>query len=178
MALIAESLVEEWLNRQGFFTVRGVKLGREEMDLLAVRPSSRKPLGWHVEVTVSFGPIGYISPAPTERGGRTDFVRKRTPAQVRTAARAWVDKKFRAQPKAELRERLWPGVSWSFHLVHGATRYPEELAEFSQEGVTCHPFHALLSDLTRPAKGGITTSAGGDLADIVAYCAAHMTDSS
>lgn len=35
MALLGESLVEEWLNREGFFTIRGVKHGVGEMDLLA-----------------------------------------------------------------------------------------------------------------------------------------------
>jgi hypothetical protein len=37
MAILAESLVEEWLNREGFFTVRGVKHGVGEIDLLAIR---------------------------------------------------------------------------------------------------------------------------------------------
>jgi hypothetical protein len=37
VALLAEDLVEEWLNRQGFFTIRGVKEGVDEMDLLATR---------------------------------------------------------------------------------------------------------------------------------------------
>ncbi len=38
MALLAESLVEEWLNRQGFFTIRGIKQRISEIDLLAVPP--------------------------------------------------------------------------------------------------------------------------------------------
>ena len=51
MALLAESLVEEWLNRDGFFTIRGVKHGVGEMDLLAVRPQpDGRVIGWHVEV--------------------------------------------------------------------------------------------------------------------------------
>lgn len=32
MALLAEELVQEWLNRAGFFTIRGVRLGVHEMD--------------------------------------------------------------------------------------------------------------------------------------------------
>jgi hypothetical protein len=28
MALLAESLVDEWLNRNGYFTIRGVKHGQ------------------------------------------------------------------------------------------------------------------------------------------------------
>jgi hypothetical protein len=62
MALLAESLVEEWLNREGFFTIRGVKHGVGEMDLLAVRPQPQDAVvGWHVEVQASFRPIGYIT---------------------------------------------------------------------------------------------------------------------
>ena len=37
MALLAEEVVEEWLNRKGYFTIRGAKVGVPEMDLLAVR---------------------------------------------------------------------------------------------------------------------------------------------
>jgi len=40
VALLGESLVEEWLNREGFFTIRGVKHGVDEMDLLAIKPQS------------------------------------------------------------------------------------------------------------------------------------------
>lgn len=36
MALLAEEIVEEWLNRQGYFTIRGIKMGVQEIDLLAV----------------------------------------------------------------------------------------------------------------------------------------------
>jgi hypothetical protein len=39
MAALAESLVDEWLNRQGFFSVRGVKHGVDEIDLLGIRPN-------------------------------------------------------------------------------------------------------------------------------------------
>jgi hypothetical protein len=37
MAALAESLVDEWLNRQGFFTVRGLKHGADEMRKNALR---------------------------------------------------------------------------------------------------------------------------------------------
>jgi hypothetical protein len=40
VALVAESLVEEWLNRQNFFTIRGVKHGIDEIDLLAIKASA------------------------------------------------------------------------------------------------------------------------------------------
>ena len=173
MALLAESLVEEWLNRQGFFTIRGVKQGQGEMDLLATRPESGEVVGWHVEVTVSFRPIGYIAREPGGGSRRGSFVRKRTLDQVREFARAWVESKFAGPGKVGLRDRLWPGARWSRHLVHGVVRYPEELAVFAAEGVTCHPFHGLLSDLARREAGGFSGSAGGDLAEIVSYFKSH-----
>ena len=68
MAILAESVVEEWLNRQRFFTIRGVKHGVNEMDVLAVQSSQDwKVVGWHVEVQVGFRPVGYICPPNNAR---------------------------------------------------------------------------------------------------------------
>jgi len=38
MPRLGEEIVEEWLNRQGHFTIRGIKLGVDEIDILAIRP--------------------------------------------------------------------------------------------------------------------------------------------
>ena len=68
MALLAESLVEEWLNRQGYFTIRGVKHGVDKMDLLAVRPQDSQIVGWHdrrVRSLVQPVPISERSSATT-----------------------------------------------------------------------------------------------------------------
>jgi len=56
MALLAESLVDEWLNRQGFFTVRGIKHGVHEIDLLGVRPKDGGVACWP-SVTASDHPM-------------------------------------------------------------------------------------------------------------------------
>lgn len=181
MALLAESLVEEWLNRDGFFTIRGVKHGVGEMDLLAIRPQpDGSVVGWHVEVQVSFRPIGYIGKRTDamigESGGGRTSARARTPEQVELCAREWVEAKFRARDKVQLRERLWPGVAWSFHLVHAVVREPRELEVFTTEGVTCHPFHELLSTLSQRSKRSFSGSAGGDLAEIVSYYKSHESD--
>ena len=49
-------------------------------------------------------------------------------------------------------ERMQPSwrtrSPWSFHFVHAIVREPHELEVFTSEGVTCHPFHELLSDLS------------------------------
>jgi hypothetical protein len=83
-------------------------------------------------------------------------------------AREWVFKKFSADDKKRVRETLYPGVAWSYHLVHAVVREPQELAAFEREGVTCHAFHIVLSELLR-RQGSFSGSAGGDLAEIVGY---------
>ena len=177
MALLAESLVEEWLNRAGYFTIRGVKHGLGEMDLLAVRPESERVVGWHVEVTVSFRPIGYIAREPAgDSRSRGSYVRKRTPEQIRAYARDWVEAKFRTPEKERLRSDLWPGVRWSFHLVHGVIRYALELEALKSEGVACHTFHQLLSDLSQRGDRSFSGSAGGDLAEIISYYKSFETE--
>jgi hypothetical protein len=178
MALLAESLVVEWLNRDGYFTIRGLKHGVGEIDLLAVRPQpDGSVVGWHVEVQASFRPIGYIGKRTddmvTEFGGGPNSARVRTPEQVDVCARQWVEDKFRDPNKIRLRERPWRGVAWSFHLVHAVVREPRELEVFTAAGVTCHPFHELLATLSRRSKGSFSGSAGGDLAEIVSYYKSH-----
>ena len=66
MAFLAETLVDEWLNRQGYFTVRGLKDGVSEIDLLGVRPGPKGLEACHVEVQASFRPVGYITPITKE----------------------------------------------------------------------------------------------------------------
>jgi hypothetical protein len=175
MALLGESLVEEWLNRQGFFTIRGLKHGVGEMDLLAVRhQNSGSIIGWHVEVQISFRPIGYIAKLTDEIRGDSKSrsatsAKQRTPEDVETCARGWVTDKFRAAAKARLREKLWPGVVWEFHFVHARVREQEELKIIAQEGIILHPFHQILASLSERGVGSFSGSAGGDLAEIVSY---------
>ena len=51
MSLMGEQLAEEWLNRQGYFTIHGVKIGTGEIDLLAVRSVDAKAA--RIEVSMS-----------------------------------------------------------------------------------------------------------------------------
>jgi hypothetical protein len=176
MALLAESLVEEWLNRRNFFTIRGIKHGIGELDLLGIRRESDGTLtGWHVEVQASFRPVGYIAKltgdlltANGKRRARTSAV-ARTSDEIETCAKEWVGSKFLADDKHLVRNRLWPGVDWSFHLVHAVVRSQEELSVIEAQGVQCHSFHRVLSELLRRGKGVYSGSAGGDLAEIVQY---------
>jgi hypothetical protein len=178
MALLAESLVEEWLNRQNFFTIRGVKHGVGEMDLLAVRHQNSGVItGWHVEVQISFRPVGYIAPLTDDiigdSGRSPTSAKQRTPEEVETCAREWVRNKFCAPDKADVRDKLWPGVVWRYHFVHAVVRETHELDVIKGEHVTIHPFHQILAFLSERGVGSFSGSAGGDLAEIVSYYKSH-----
>ena len=182
MALLAESLVEEWLNRQGFFTIRGVKHGHGEVDLPAVSLQPNGSIaGRHVEVQVSFRPIGYIGKRTEDMiaasGGGRNSAKIRTSEEISICARQWVMSKFKESDKVLLRERLWPGIDWSHHLVHGIVCEPQELEIFKAEGVECHPLHELLTYLSNRSKDSFSGSAGGDLAEIISYFKSYGIDS-
>jgi len=172
MALLAESVVEEWLNRNGFFTIRGIKHGVGELDLLGIKKSGDSITGWHVEVQASFRPIGYISKLTKDLAksrGRSSIVARRTAAEMAACARQWVRDKFEAEDKRRVREKYWPGLQWEFHLVHGIAKYPDEIALFKSAGINCHSLYDILKGLQRAGKGAFSGSAGGDLAEIVFY---------
>lgn len=180
MAALAESLVDEWLNRQGFFTIRGLKHGVDEIDLLGVRPAAKALEAWHVEVQASFRPIGYISPLP--KSEIEGFAKSKTSAKARphqlvhTAARAWVTKKFNSPSKRAARESAWPGLSWKLVFVHAVVREPSELVQFAEHGVRVIPLHQVLAELAHGAAHGIRGGAGTDLSEIIEYFKQHDRD--
>ncbi len=177
MALLAESLVDEWLNRAGFFTVRGIKHGVGEIDLLGVRPRMSALEAWHVEVQASFRPISYIAPLPDE--AREGFAKSRTSMKVRPpelverAAAAWVEKKFRSKSKRAARETAWPGMEWKYILVHAAVRYRAEVEAIARIGVEVIPLYRVLLELGQSETSGIRGSAGTDLSEIIEYFYQH-----
>ena len=64
MALLAEEIVQEWLNRQGYFTIRGVKTGIHEIYLLAVRFGAAGLECRQIEVQASVRPVSYLTRVP------------------------------------------------------------------------------------------------------------------
>jgi hypothetical protein len=179
VALLAESLVDEWLNRKGFFTVRGIKHGVGEIDLLGVRPVEGSLEAWHVEVQASFRPIGYIAPLPTE--ALDGFAKSKTSMKARSpdilapAVAAWVKKKFTSPSKHGAREMAWPGLKWKYLLVHAVVREPEELRLMQTHGVEIVPLHRVLGELGHGSAAGIRGGAGTDLSEVIEYFYKHSS---
>lgn len=172
MAVLAESLVDEWLNRQGFFTVRGMRHGVNEIDLLGVRPNAQGLEAWHVEVQVSFRPVGYISSIPRDAvqgfSKSSRSAKTRTPDLLRSAVAGWIEKKFTGPVKCRAREGAWPGLAWKYVFVHAVVRTQLELDLIAGHGVEVKPFNDVLSELGQ-ATGRFRGGAGTDLSEIIEY---------
>ena len=176
MSLLAETLVDEWLNRQGYFTIRGLKDGVSEIDLLGIRPHTGGLEACHVEVQASFRPVGYISPIAKEQVD--GFAKSRTSAKARSRAMlqqsvaAWVQKKFTSRAKSAARERAWSGLTWTFVFVHAVVRDEHELLLIEKQGIKVVPLHQVLHDL-KHASASQRGGAGTDISEIVEYFAKH-----
>lgn len=159
MAMLDEEVVEYWLNNNGFFCMRGVKTGLGEIDFLAVRPSQGGFECWHVEVTVSFRPIGYI-------GGNTS-AKRRTPEDVEQGIDDWIRKKFTSEQKAAKREEILPNAKWRYVLVCAEVRYPEELDLLREKGVDVHRYKDVLGELS--SSNAQVNSTAGTIVEILRY---------
>lgn len=175
MALLAEELVEEWLNRQGFFTIRGLKLGVAEMDLLGIRPIGDGIECRHLEVQASINPVSYIAPLTRTRQkawGCGAYSAKRRPNDCMVeSVTGWITKKFRHPRKLAARARLCSGP-WSDELVVNGVKYPEELKEIEGQGIRIHHLKNIVQDLPSPSKDGFT-AAGNDFENLLLRPAAE-----
>ncbi len=160
MSLLDEQIVEEWLNRRGFFTTRGVKVGLGEIDLLAVRLADGSPECWHVECQISFRPIGYL-------GGNTN-ARRRSEADVKVGIDQWHHKKFCAPNKVEEQQRLIPGSTWKQFLVHAEFRHKSEMPLLRELGVELISYRSILRDLVDEKKT-LSSSIGTNIIEIIRY---------
>jgi len=169
MALLAEEIVEEWPNRNGYFTIRGAKVGLYEIDLLAIKKSGPKVERRHIEVQVSIRPASYITPLSKQdqrKTGRAPHnATKRKPDELEAGVHEWVHKKFLMQQKCELRESLYPG-KWQYELVVNEVRHAEEPRLIEKEGVKILHLSDIIEEL-RLSKTCIKSAAGRDLIELV-----------
>lgn len=170
MALLGEEIVEEWLNRQGFFTIRGIKLGNHEIDILAMRllPDGNHDCR-HVEVQVSINPISYITKVPKairkETGRGPHNPKKRDMLQLTQGVQEWVASKFDLPSKIDLRNRLCPGT-WTRELVVGNVKHEEELEFLVAAGITVHRLSDVIDEMIEK-RSLINSAAGADLFDLM-----------
>jgi len=161
MSLLAEEIVEEWLNRNGYFTIRGLIVGRHEIDLLAVKITDKVIERRHIEVQASSRPIGYVTKFP---GSTESIAKRRSDEELRKHVAGWVRKKFDLPEKEQLRQQLAPG-EWSRELVVHNVKYPQELEMIGRNKVKVIRLSELVADLRSPSTS-IKGAAGSQLVEL------------
>lgn len=162
MSLLAEVVVEEWLNRQGYFTIRNIRIGNDEIDLLAVRPLPDGSMEQrHIEVQASVQPVSYISRKNAKKVGAEELT---------VSVKDWVHKKFDKENKQQQRVSLGAG-NWSRELVINQVKYEEEVALICQEGISILRLADIVKEL-RDMNSVVKKAAGADLLELV-HLASH-----
>lgn len=169
MSLLAEELVEEWLNRQGYFTIRGIRLGVHEMDLLAIRTTSGGIECRHIEVQASVNPKSYITKVPKdiqkETGRSPGSAKSRNEEELRQGVREWIQKKFFLAEKQKMLQQLVPS-SWSRELVIHKVHEPREIEFFRDEGIIVKKLADIVADM-KNTKSLIGGASGAHLVDLI-----------
>lgn len=169
MALLAEEIVEEWLNRQGYFTIRGIRLGVNEVDLVAVKFSEgQEVLCRHIEVQASMRPVSYISKVPkaARKTGRAPNSAARSEEELVEGVAEWVEGKFFAAKKRALMQTLCNG-NWSSELVINNVKSEKEVSLISERGITIHRLSDIVLELNDSSKFPIKSAAGSDFIDLL-----------
>lgn len=166
MALLDEQIVEEWLNCNGYFTIRGLKHGVREIDLLALKINVEKYGSLqaeflHLEIQVSFNPIGYI-------GGNGNAAR-RTDDEVKEGIQEYFDRKFNHPQIIDRRNKIYPNADWQYVFVHGVVIEPKELEYMKDLGVKVVSYKEILNDLLANNNLSRTSSIASDILRIVRY---------
>lgn len=181
MSLLAEEVVEEWLNRKGYFTIRGIKLGVHEIDLLAIKPD--RDGGFerrHIEVQVSIRPVSYICHLPKEvqkSQGRAANSAKRSEGEIAIGVGEWVAKKFEWPKKIALKQLLAPGP-WTQELVLHKVKSEDEVKLIAARGVVVHRLSDVVAEL-RSSKAVVNSASGGALLELIHLSSSsHSTDAS
>lgn len=169
MALLAEEVVEEWLNRKGYFTIRGTKVGVDEIDLMAIRFKEKGVECRHIEVQASIRPIGCIAPIPKhmlkEGQSSRQAGKKRSDEVLKAGVKEWVQKKFMKENKLKLMKSIFP-CEWSKELVVNEVLVDKELEYIKEEGIKVTRLTEVWRQLNEN-KFSIKSASGKDLIDLM-----------
>ena len=169
MALLAEEIVEAWLNRNGFFTIRGIKLGVHEIDLLALRVTGTQIEARHIEVQASVRPISYLCQLPKAvqqaTGRKPQSTKLHSRKEMTEGVKEWVNKKYFVETKRRIRNKLYSG-EWGYELVVHHVRYPEELELIEKHGIKVHRLDDVIAEMSQ-GKTPIQSASGSELLELV-----------
>ncbi len=144
----SERIVNAWLHSKGYFTMPNILLfGRQEIDILAVRPEGNKLKRLHVEVHVSIKPAGTIRAKRTIKASKEPFEQR---------IKEVYEKSFNGRNGAKREEVVKQFGSEDYKMAHVRSRRivkedisPERVKEeFNKYDVKLVWFEGILKELT------------------------------
>ena len=159
MALLDEEIVEYWLNSKGFFCMRGIRTGLGEIDFLAVRPRDDSFECWHVEVQVSFRPVGYL--------GGNSSAKKRSAEELVQGIEQYIHKKFTSEAKESKRCALLPNKDWKYQLVLAQLKDDTEVGLLKERGIGVIRYDQVIRELEEGNSSVHSTA--GNIVEILRY---------
>ena len=165
--ILAEDIVQEWLISKKYFTVKNLKSSNnKEMDLLGVKFGENKKTNLiHIEVSVSYTPIGWFCNSRNYRNGN------RTEEVIELLVNEWVDRKFKGE-NAEERNKFSPHANvndWELFFVHGNLndKNRRELEYMKVLGIKIKSIREIILDLQESATTIKTGGIGKDISDLI-----------
>lgn len=141
----AQTLAALAFQSLGYFVIEGLKVGRKEADILAIRLGDDGSIAerLHVEVQVSTKPIGFLRGEPSLRNnGKT----------LAEHAADYVDKKFKDPLLVKaIVERLGSG-SYGRMFIHGKLLKPEQLKTLRKRKIETKPIGILIEEARRAGR--------------------------
>lgn len=133
---LSEQFVASALESLGYFLIQGLKVGVREADFLAVRLDKDRLLHYHIEVQISYNPVGVLR--AHARLGRTG----NDPLQ---AADEYIEKKFFQKDVIKAIECYFKTKMYKKIFIYNRLRDSKQLRAFSDKGIECIKLQSLIN---------------------------------
>ena len=158
------------MNRNGYFTIRGIKLGVHEIDILAIKLAGSKVEARHIEVQASSNPVSYLCPLSkrlqAKSGRKPQSTKTRSPKEITESAKEWIDKKYHLKRKHDLRQSLYRG-EWKYELVLHKVKYIDEIEVVKKQGIHVLSLASIVKSMSSNKNTVIRSAAGTSLMELV-----------
>src|SRR3989344_4665719 len=149
---IIENIVANWFNSKGYFLIKNLKVGVNEIDILAVKLNNNQKVddSIHIEVQCSSNPIGYI--------GGSSSAKKRNASGIESGVAAYIDKKFNNKKIKNVIERLI-GNKYRKMFICGKLKDESTIKYFKKNGIKVMRVWQIFKEI-KANKGECKTSEG------------------
>mgnify|MGYP001594322883 CR=1 FL=1 len=125
---IIENIVANWFNSKGYFLIKNLKVGVNEIDILAIKLNNEQKVddSIHIEVQCSSKPIGYI--------GGSKSAKKRSASEIKLGVMTYIDKKFNKKKIKNVIEKLI-GNKYRKMFICGRLKDESTIKYFEKNGI-------------------------------------------